>query len=629
MKVTSPEERIALQADLTKGVGQYRAEWLGSRIYDWFTTPAYWGSISGVQPLFIFGGRGTGKTHSLRALSFEGQLVIAGTDIAHWTTIGSYWRPEPNVIGSFHGSRLEEQDWERLFAHFLNLHFLTQILEFIAWRSRVLEQDTDFDPIWIRRTCNSLGVEEVGTPSELNMVVLDELARFQNELNRLSSPVVQMNLSDLGQPIDYLLRALQVDSVIKQHVFTFCIDEYETFRDYQQRVINTLVKHVGDSFYTFKIGARPKGLRVAATLSEGEFLTEPADYRSIDVVESLKANNFAEFAKRVCSARLPDTGVAALDLSGPDGLFPDLSIEEEARLQGVDARVKELRRVLALTLTETELEKFDQMTALSAYLVGYWAESQGESPDEVFREALRDPIAWNTRLGNYSYATLFTIRRGRAGHRKLYSGWSTMTLLADGNIRFILNLVTQALERHIADGKRLDSSVSPSVQTSAAMEVGEDTLLQLQGLDTRGAQLTRLTLGLGRIFNVFAAYPHGHTPEVAQFRVKDDEVDHDELDAVLRAAVMHSCLIDFAGDKMAAVSSETRGRHYQLHPVFAPFFLYSPRSKRRMTIKASDLLALTRPATAADAISRVIKEGNRAVDADVPQQLTLFSEHFQ
>lgn len=150
---------------------------------------------------------------------------------------------------------------------------------------------------------------------------------------------------------------------------------------------------------------------------------------------------------------------------------------------------------------------FDAMSPLSAYLVDYWARSDGTSRRAALSEAIAQPAAWRVRLGNYSYAMLFTIRRGKSGLKKYYAGWSTIAHLADGNIRYLLNVVTLALESHVANGNQLDASVPASVQTEAAMEMGSNMVRELQGLDVRGAQLTRLALGLGRVFGCLQRTP--------------------------------------------------------------------------------------------------------------------------
>ena len=64
------------------------------------------------------------------------------------------------------------------------------------------------------------------------------------------------------------------------------LDEYENFEDYQQEVINTIIKHTG-ALYTFKIGIRELGWRRKSTLNPNEQLIHPADYVRIDILDRL------------------------------------------------------------------------------------------------------------------------------------------------------------------------------------------------------------------------------------------------------------------------------------------------------------------------------------------------------
>ena len=180
------------------------------------------------------------------------------------------------------------------------------------------------------------------------------------------------------------------------------------------------------------------------------------------------------------------------------------------------------------------------------------------------------------------------------GIRKYYSGWDTFIQLAGGNIRFLLQLVEASLTRHIREGHGLDQPLSPGLQTYAAQAIGRANLTELEGMSVRGAQLTKLLLGLGRVFERMAASPEGHAPEVNQFEVVDTfgtPTQKDESDALLEAAVMHLALSRRSGSKLAG-QGETRDWDFMIYPIFAPFFNFSYRRKRKMALTPDQILAL-------------------------------------
>lgn len=615
-----------LSAAVQRNLGQYRAEYLRDGVFESFFQPSYWDRLSDSRPSLIIGGRGTGKTSTLKQLAYEGQFRSHGGDIGKWDGLGLYWRIQTNVTAAFQGDRIQPKDWIRIFSHYINLHFVDMLSRFVTWRNAELGVQTALDLDQLRRTCIGLSIPETTCFEIFAERVTEELLRFEAAINGPGEALTSGSLSLLGRPIDTMVGAVLADETLSSETVTFCLDEYENLEPYQQRVINTLIKHVGDAHYTFKIGMRQNGLHDRATLSTSEYLTEPADFVSIEIEDEIKRGGFGDFAAAICNerlARIPSTGKAALSIRE---LLPELSIDSELALLGAPKIRSDVRtRLLGEKATSYAMDGFDHMSDLEACFVDFWSKSQATPPSTVLDEALSKPSEWKTRVGNHGYAMLFALRSGKRGISKYYCGWNTFVQLADGNIRFLLYLVTEALVRHVGDEKTLDIPVTAETQTLAAQAVGERIVLELGGLDKRGTQLTRLVLGLGRVFGVMAKHPYGHTPEITQFRI--DQKTHSEVSDILQAGVMHSALIRFSGDKMASGSAETKDFDYQMHPIYSPFFVYSHRRKRRMTLSVSDFIGLTGPESHTY-IKILLNKTHRQYDPDVPDQLALFAEYY-
>ena len=630
LPANDPKRIEELQKFISVALGQLRAEYSAEGdIFRMFSQPVYWGKLLGARPSFLVGGRGTGKTTALRGLTYQGQHALRGADISTWAAVGSYMRIESNVVSSFRGRGLSEDQWERIFAHFLNIQLSLRALAFLQWRSDVLGASSKLDPEDLALFCVSLGIGEELDPALLRKSLRRASAELERQINGPREGLMGMELSSLGQPIGHLTRAMQADEQLRGTYFTFCIDEFENLSPYQQKIVNTLIKHVGDSFYTFKVGARDSSRLERSTLATDQSLSEPADFSTVNIIDELKSRDFEAFAEKICLSRL---GSSSWDvLPSMSHLLPSLSTEQEARLLGVERTAGTTRSVLLKEGASTEeLAKFDALAPLEQGLVAYWAESQDEKYLRILRDALTNPSKWSTRTQNYSYAMLFALRRGVRGTRKYYCGWALYMQLADGNIRYALQLLHEALMMHALDGNDLSQAVSYEHQTQAASRVGGRIVRELQGISTRGGELTRLTLGLGRIFQVMAAQPHGHTPEVSQFRVSRSElfVDEDALDALLGEAVAQGCLIAFDGDKRASVSGETKSFDYQLHPIFSAYFVFGHRSKRRMTVKGSEVLGLASEHSAGIIRGLLRDRGPHVAQADLPSQLSIYGEFF-
>lgn len=618
----------SLQTQLTLSLGQVRAEYTpDDEVFSTFSTPVYWGELVGTRPCVLVGGRGTGKTTTLRGLAYGGQSSLHGSDIAKWDTIGAYWRIDSMVVSAFSGRGIDDEGWVAAFSHYVNLKMVGLYLGFCEWRHSTLGQETAIQADAIALTAMSLNVDPAKTTSDLHTNIKRGLALLEARLNGATKPLFETSFSLLGRPLAYLLEGLSADDPASRLPFTFCIDEFENLKAYQQRAVNTLIKHVGDSAYTIKIGIRDTEQRQRDTLADGQPLVDPADYTTVDIVEHLRERSFANFASQVCERRLASTDLRTLKMKTS---FPGLSIEGEAALLGGDRERSRVRRRLESNGAAPEaIAHFDSMPLLDACLVGYWAQAQNLEVTAVLAEAMRERRAWSQRVGNYSYAMLFTLRRGLRGTHKYYTGWSTYCQLANGNIRLLLELTYQALSLHVAESRNVAESVSFKHQTEAASAVGQATLRELQGQSGIGGQLTRLTLSLGRIFNVFAAAPEGHTPEVNQIRIESGSsvTRSADLDQLLSEAVANGCLVAFPGDKQERVSAQTKGYDYQLHPIFAPYFIYSHRRKRRIELRADEVVALSGE-SAARAITEILQT-RRAQTPELPEQLEFYTGFYE
>jgi hypothetical protein len=621
--MTNKEQQLEAVA---RAFGHLRAEYASEEdVFAMFSRPVYWGQLVSTRPSFLIGGRGTGKTTALKGLSFLGQAALNGNDIDQWASIGAYMRVETNVVSAFQGRRQTDEDWEKIFSHFVNLQLTERVLSFVEWLERTRGSEVKLPADELELLCSSLGLPATTDASQLRRLVRRLSVELEFALNN-PSRLEGIEISVLGAPIKYITKALAQVLPAGSPPFSFAIDEYENLRPAQQRVFNTLIKHVGDAPFTFKIGVRDGFGWSRETLALGQTLSDPADFAAIRIVDHIKEQNFAKFARSICNQRL--ARALAEDETEIQSLFPGLTILEEAYALELDKALDRIRsRLLRGGATDEHLNLWTEMPPLEAAMVGFWAESKGVAPLEALQDALAHPRAWATRTGNYSYAMLFTLRRRVRGIRKHYAGWQTYSLLADGNIRYMLQLVHEALSMHIASGKSLDEPVSIDHQTIAASRIGQKVLGELDGTSANGAALTKLGLGLGRIFQVLASEPFGHTPEVNQFRVNrsSNVLDDDALSSLLRDAISQNLLLAFPADKRASVSAETLENDYQMHPIFAPYFVYGHRRKRRMTISGREVLALSNDRTG-QAVKQVLYSANGTEPDSLPTQLALYEE---
>ena len=604
--------------------GSYKAEWLGEHIFDFFTQPTYVPELEANRPCVLIGGRGTGKTTVLRALSYEGRFALAG-EIETWPYYGFYYRANTNRLAAFQGPELKDHVWRQLFGHYLNILLCSQALRFLLWYSGKRPGAEPLPALACQKIAISLHLPACASIEELAHAL--ELSRigFEAYLNNMS-PDEKPMLSLHGAPVDELFAAIAALPHFTGKHFFFLIDEYENFSEDQQVVFNTLIKHAGGG-YTFKIGVKDLGWRTRSTLQPEEQLNSPADFVRIDIAEKLNEETFAAFAKRVCEHRLQriysDIDSRRLQV---EFLLPTLTDEQEAVHLGVGALIQAARTELCQIDEGRWRNAVEEMSPLELYFLQFWSNANSKSLSLVLTERQTEPQKWEDRYNNYKHAVLFTIKRGRSGTRKYYAGWKAFLMLASSNIRYLLELVDQTLQLHETQaGEAQIGPISFEIQTSAAQNVGRKNLFELEG-SKNGAHLTKLLLGLGRVFEVMALNPEGHAPEQNQFHLGDNAAMPEELNDLLVAAVMQLALMRSVGNKLSD-RSDMRAFDYSIHPIFAPFFVFSYRKKRKIKLDAKDILGFVHQPR--DTIRATLERQGRRSDEPLPTQLRLFEGHYE
>lgn len=611
-------------SELSKMLGLYKAEWLDEKLFDLFNEPTYFRELQTKRPCVLIGGRGTGKTTVLRGLSYQGQFAFAKNDktkISEWEFVGLYFRVNTNRVTAFRGPELTDEKWVAYFGHYLNLSLCKLILEFIKWREEKTGEVVNLSAHKMRVIGATLGMPEVTNLSELSEEIEFLILDFEASINTIVDNKPEI-LSLLGAPLDALANALVESGPMKGKQFFFLIDEFENFEDYQQKVVNTIIKH-SNSSYTFKIGVRELGWRQRATLNQNEQLTSPADYARLNISELFDESGFYPFAEKVVKSRIGSC------FSKPQDLLPTLSEMDEAELLLEKDYVAKTLVALSGSLSKAELDGVSKLRPGELYFLEYWSKNpKNQGINECVIDRLANENTWKTRMNNHFYASLFSIRKGKRGIRKYYSGWDVFILLANGNIRYLIELVHTAFLLHIEEAGGKVGPISHAIQTRAAEMVGKKNFSELEGLSVDGGKLTKLLLSLGRIFQVLAADPSGHAPELNQFHIKDEVIPIDQdirIKSTLHQAVMHLALVQFSGNKPGD-EMDTKSYDYMIHPIFAPFFVFSHRRKRQLTLSGKQFIDLID--SPRSVIKEVLSANNREEVDALPDQLQLFGTFY-
>ncbi|MET4107663.1 hypothetical protein [Hymenobacter sp. UYP22] len=605
----------------------HKAEWLHHDLYTLFKSPGYFKVLELNQSCILVGDRGTGKTSVLSGLSYEGQYRLSQSHFNDWKFLGVYFRIEG--FGNLRGKGKSEEDWIMLFSHYFNLVICNVILKMLLWyesteKCQLKLTHTDWT-LFLESLSITVDSKNPFTAKMLSQELEMSIAKFSKYTNNIQDPKNQtLQFSTLGHPIDYL-----IDIIYQLHPFSgkpiyIMLDEYEVFSDYQQMVVNTLIKQSPGRKYCFKVGVRELGWREKKTI-EGQVLQAPNDFSRISIRDYLNDENFSPFAEQVCNQRLEllqqylPKGLAPVTLTVKN-LLPHLSYADEAEILGVKKLTNAILSNPSLSLSDKQLTALRELRPVSVWFAHEWGARRNISSSESLRNLLDYPRPWRNRLDNYLYASLFAIKSG--GRKKLYSGWDTYLLMARGNIRFLFQLLVAALSRQLQEDG-LNGPIHHYHQTDAASAVGKNNLSELEGVDVKGRTIMRLVTGLGRVFQIFAEEPFNSGPEVNQFFVPElngDTVESDEevleAKAILEMSYSHLGLMREEGNKLGR--EEVRGDIYFVHPIFSAHFNCSFRKKRKTTIHATEILGLlhSQEKTTREIVARKNKNKDRALKHD-------------
>jgi hypothetical protein len=611
--------------ELQELFGSFRAEWLRERLFSLFNEPEYFPSLKDRRPCVLMGGRGTGKTTVLRCMSYEGQAALnaSANSTADSSYVGLYHRVNSNRVTAFQGPELSDLEWRKLFAHYMNLLIAELIFEYLDWRTNVAGQPVEIPAEACGRIASSFGFVGALTREDLATEIVSAKQALELYVNNLDGDLPKLSM--LQAPVDTLTAELTKISSLKGCFFYILLDEYENFLDYQQIVVNTLIKH-SSSNYVFKVGVRELGWRMRSTLNGTEQLISPADYELIHIERRLEAN-FTNFARDVCEARLREwsqsTNSPHLAL---DDLLPELPYKSEAGLLGVSDRVRNLRLQLTQEKDASSLQEIDD---LQLYVFFQLEEEDFGKTVRAVREMVAGSTYQKDRYNNYKYAMLFTISSNGAKISKYYCGNRVFSTIARNNIRFYLHLVSAAIDLHRVKKRNLGEAVSFADQTLAAREVGLQYLTELEGVTVQGVQLVKLILGFGRLFQILSRHPIGSAPETMEFSIRQEGLSEGEVSSSVRQlitnAVMHLALVRSPGTKLAT-QADIKQWDYSLHPIFAPYFNFSHRRKRKLEVSEREFLKMVEAPQ--ETIKTLLKGKASLVNEEAPQQLQLFNDYY-
>lgn len=612
-----------------------RAEELGFDVWDSFVLPPFFDSLSlgeSRKPRVIVGGRGCGKTMLLRYLSHESTFSKNREDVPKDAVshIGLYWRADTQFARSMECRGVAEDTWAAAFRHLIGIVVAIEVvrsIESIGNRNAATGLVNDLASIDL----SSLRSYSTNFPTRFDDIrgyLEQALIKFEIWVNDVRGTEQPSFIPGNG----FVRRLVQVlrDQFpgLRDSVFYVYIDEYENLAVYQQRIINTWLKH-SEPPLIFNLAMKRNGFKTRATEGD-ESLNDIHDFREIDLEAFDLEKEYPTFAAEIFLHRLGRVGVPTPEinselLKNPSMLSIRKSSDYRERVQNRAKAIfpSKTNRELAMTVFTDQTLKRRLTESVAGALAARKATGRNPSdfiseqfpeasvvvPALLYRESLSvDEVLeefekLTSGIGNRFTGKTNWVHNNFVGCYLLlfdglvracpfYSGFLTFCYMSRGNLRHFLELCHKSLSSGNSSEGDPIGVVSIELQAEAARRVAADLLTEIRSFGPRGNSLHTFVLRLGSLLSLSQQRLTQSEPERSHFCVLGGRGEFGEKEhAFVSEAVKWSVLFEEKGTKKKN-DTDPEGVEYVLNPIYAPYFHISYRKKRRLELSSDEAIVL-------------------------------------
>lgn len=599
-----PEVRNKMQKRISgTPFSEYREEQVRVNVFDYFVTPSFFDQFYDTKPLLIYGSRGTGKTTLFKALALSETKDVDGY-LSNNNYIGIYYRIDLNIMSSFCGCGVSEDQWSKLFSHYfisaLNYELVRQIINI---KNRI---NFDDEQNFSKKYAQLFSGQVIATSlEELKDVIYNELYLVREYINNLGNqdyPHIG-DYATIIQDLPYdLLKSLTNYDFSNKTIF-YLIDEFEGLNVWQQRLILSFVKYSNNN-HTFKICMRPDGLKSANTIG-GEYISETDDIKSIDLNEKILEgkDSYYQYALDVCKKRIElfykKNNFKNNKILEFEELFEELSIEQEIQIL-MKNRDKEIEKEIvdflnAINFNMQDIKEYFQNNFFDFLLfkVMYLKKKSNTSINEIWENINAKNKKFDDDLHNYKVALLYKLYLDLS-RKKIYSGFRTLVNISGGTLRYLLEICNEIFEIAIANEKfsyEEPKLISYKTQTDAIYEISYKRVKQISAIPEIGLNIRTFIIALGKICQAYHAEERISKIEPNHFSIKSTSGKIEEnISIFLKECVIRGVLIKCKNNK--AKNADYIGADeylYVLHPIYTPSFLISWRRKQKIEFDIEEI----------------------------------------
>lgn len=613
-----------------------RAEELGDDVWKHFVIPQFYPRLdltTARKPRLIIGGRGCGKTMLLRYLSHQSMFSRDRPSIPTEATshIGLFWKNDTHFASLMSGREISDKTWDTAFSHMAALILGIEVLNSLESIAKSKSDALKLHEIG-QLDFKRLGAFDQNLPtshSELRAALEERLWNFESwvsNVRKMAEPTFLPGEMFVLAIIEELQR--QIPSLSNATFFVY-VDEYENLQMYQQRIINSWLKH-SEAPLIFNIAMKRNAFKTLETTGK-EPLSDIHDFRRHDLEQYILNENPEVFFAEILFSELHLEGVWEAPINIQDlrdaskleerkseayihkvldtaqEIFPSVSQAELARKvfreSALSNKLREnIQKALKVRGSDSPIDLFFRPNIPEASIVVPAILSRkSNAPDEVAREMDKLEKAEDNRfkgstnwIHNNFVGSLLQLYKPYNRACPFYAGFRTFMLLSKGNIRHFLELCYKSINRALVNGRYTGKPISSSLQAEAARQASTDFLGEIPSFGPHGNQLHTFVMRLGTLFELAHQRPTLSESEQSHFAIAAGSADlSTEDDLFLRETAKWSVLFEEQATKTKEDYSPI-ALDYVLNPIYAPYFHISYRKRKKLDLTTDELICMIR-----------------------------------
>lgn len=568
--------------------------------------------------IVFFGGRSSGKSMFLRYWSYTIQKKVSEQSgkslfdcVIEKSGVGFYFRLDGAKLRSFIGSDIPENQWASIFSHYFELLVSRQYILFL--KTILNEERINQDQLneIVKKISILLERTELKTIGDILEYIDQRLLETEHYIGDVPFHGGGFKPKDKIFISNSLIQEIptEIISVIddfRKVNFVILLDEYENFLEYQQRVLNTLLKFSNYKI-KFRIGMRLEGFRTDRSISDDDFIKENREYRSVFFEELLrKDDSYNRFLEQIARRRLESIPqFRKMNILEIRSILGDAEDNEKEALKICTDKGKKIidyysvrkhgHNLSSLINVENPL-----MTLLNCILyergndINFILKAMGDfisgQPSEEANKYKNDYVNKYKLSLTFLLASIYKTN-------KMYYSFNTFCYLSSGIVGHFIELCRRSFalaswsegEVFLSQGR-----ISDLIQSKAAYEFSNLEKSQISKIETYGGQILTFVNNVGNLFKQYHIDKSIKYPETNQFALNIGELKNKSSKEIIRTALKWS-IVQKKPLQQRSGPSETKQDTYILCRIFAPAFEISFRTRggKSEVINEERLIQLT------------------------------------